>query len=99
MGDILSFRRCVGESPPVYGARKAFCSVHADFDGPCYLHYEIHSSAFVVRFENYGQALTAATMAIFAQETNFQRVLITANPGRVRSKAYSNAQSWWLENS
>lgn len=69
--------RCVGESPPAYGSRKAYCCVMPDFKGPCSLHYELNGKALVTEFSGYPQALTAATMAIFSLEHDFQYVNIS----------------------
>lgn len=94
MGNILSFQRCVGESPPAHGSRKAYCTVRADYPGPCDLHYELHNSTCVVGFVSYSQALTAATMAIFSKDHDFQQVLITASREPDRSGLYQTAQTW-----
>lgn len=93
MSGVLIFKRCVGESPPGYGARRAYCSVKPDFSGPCCLHYELDNQQQTVGFTSYQQALTAATMAIFS-EADFQNVLITAGNGLVR-KRFASAKTWF----
>lgn len=99
MSAVLAFKRCVGESPPRYGSRRAYCSVSPGFTGACCLHYEVNSQVFMVGFVNYQQALTAATMAIFSQRANFQNVLITARNEQVPLKLYGSAKAWSVENS
>ncbi|MDY7563398.1 hypothetical protein [Pseudomonas sp. AB6] len=94
MSAVLSFKRCVGESPPIYGSRKAYCFVRPDYSGACCLHYEVESQAFMVGFASYQQALTAATMAIFSQKANFQNVRITASKQDIALKLYGSAKAW-----
>lgn len=90
----LRFKRCVGESPPAYGARKAYCSVRPSFKGPCCLHYQLEGRAFVVGFDSYRQALTVAAQAIFSLERPFQQVLITTPENYAVEQRYASALAW-----
>lgn len=98
MSAVTSFKRCVGESPPDYGSRRAYCFVTPKFTGPCSLHYEIDGRPQIVGFGNYQQALTAATMAIFSK-LPFQNVVITASEGPCDLQKYPSAKAWLLDNS
>ena len=97
MSNIAFFMRCVGESPPVYGSRKAFSCVPHDFAGPCCLHYELDGQARIAAFMSYQQALTAATIAIFSDEHDFQHVFIRASTGKESCQRFSSAQVWRQE--
>lgn len=94
MSNIAYFTRCVGESPPVHGSRKAYSSVPPDHSGQCCLHYELDGQARIAAFECYQQALTAATIAIFSGDHNFQHVFIRAKTGKERCQRFENAQVW-----
>lgn len=94
MSAVFTFKRCVGESPPDYGSRRAYCFVKPDFTGRCCLHYEVDSTPQVVGFTTYQQALTAATMAIFFLENNFQQVTIKAYTEPDLCHFYSSAKAW-----
>lgn len=91
---IFTFKRCVGESPPDYGARRAYCFVKPDYLGPCCLHYELNGKPGVVGFTTYQQALTAATMAIFSLEDNFQQVTIKACTDPTFCDFFTSAKAW-----
>lgn len=93
----VAFKRCVGESPPDYGSRRAYCFVTPKFTGSCCLHYELDGQAQIAGFGNYQQALTAATMAIFS-ELAFQNVVIKAADSHCEWKKYPSAKAWLLEN-
>jgi hypothetical protein len=94
MPNIKFFMRCVGESPPAYGSRKAYSCVPYDFGGHCCLHYELDGQARIAAFESYQQALTAATIAIFSDYHNFQHVFIRASTGKELCQRFENAQVW-----
>lgn len=90
---VVSFKRCVGESPPEYGSRRAYCFVTPDYSGPCCLHYEMDNRPAVAGFMTYQQALTAATMAIFSPD-NFQQVIIKACVEPHLCEFYPSAKAW-----
>lgn len=94
MSAVFTFKRCVGESPPNYGSRRAYCFVTPDFPGPCCLHYEVNCQPGVAGFMSYQQALTAATMAIFSLENNFQQVTIKACTEPGGCEFYPSAKAW-----
>lgn len=94
MSNLSSFMHCVGELPPSRGARRAHSCVPADHAGPCDLHYELHGRRHVAGFENYQQALTAATLAIFSEVHEFDRVLISAGNEQSLAQAFSSAITW-----
>lgn len=86
--------RCVGELPPSRGARKAHSCVPANHAGPCNLQYELHGRTHVAGFENYQQALTAATLAIFSQEQEYDCVLILAGTEQTSAQLFPSAITW-----
>lgn len=95
MVSSLYFRaRCVGESPPAYGSRKAYSCVPPGFEGPCSLHYELDGQAFVTEFSGYSQALTAATVAIFSLRHDFQYVIIRASDQTSVVRLRTTLQAW-----
>ena len=91
---VSNFMRCVGESPPIYGARKAYSAVPSNYQGPCNLHYTLSGRTHVAAFASYQQALTAATMAIFCEDIDYQRVFIRPGTCAGRFKPYPNAITW-----
>lgn len=93
MSNVSSFMRCVGESPALYGARRAYSCVPPSYDGPCSLHYELGGLQHATTFTRYQQALTAATMAIFCETHDYQHVIIRAD-ARSSVPLYPNAVSW-----
>lgn len=95
----ITSKRCVGESPPSYGARCAYSFVAPDFNGPCCLHYELNSKQAIVGFTTYQQALTAATMAIFSIDDNFQQVTIKACTEPGICHIYPSAKAWLAHHS
>jgi hypothetical protein len=91
---VSSFMRCVGESPPIYGARKAYSVVPSNYQGACNLHYSLRGRAYIATFASYGQALTAATMAIFCEDHDYQQVFIRPGACAGRPTPYPNAMTW-----
>ncbi len=91
---VITSKRCVGESPPDYGSRRAYSLVGPDFKGPCCLHYELNGKQTKVGFTTYQQALTAATMAIFSLDDNFQQVIIKACTEPDLCHIYPSAKAW-----
>lgn len=94
MSNPSSLMHCVAELPPSRGARRAHSCVPADHAGPCDLQYELHGRTHVAGFENYQQALTAATLAIFSEVHEFDRVLIRAGTGQSPAQALPSAITW-----
>jgi len=95
MGCVLKIKRCVGESPPAYGARKAYSELSPAHIGPCYLKYELFEKPHIVQFANYQHALTAATMAIFCIDHDFKFVRISGNSKKSSFICHKNAKSWY----
>ncbi|SEE90376.1 hypothetical protein [Pseudomonas coleopterorum] len=94
MSNLSSLMHCVAELPPSRGARRAHSCVPADHAGPCDLQYELHGRMQAAGFENYQQALTAATLAIFSEVHEFDRVLIRAGTEQSLAQAFSSAITW-----
>lgn len=96
---VIPTKRCVGESPPNYGARCAYSFVTPDFRGQCCLHYELNGIQAIVGFTTYQQALTAATMAIFSIDDNFQQVTIKASEETRGYPVFPSAKAWLAHHS
>lgn len=94
MSNLSSFMHCVGELPPSRGARRAHSCVPADHAGPCDLQYELHGRMHVAGFENYQQALTAATLAIFCEVHEYGCVLIRAGTEHSSAQPFPSAITW-----
>lgn len=90
--------RCIGESPPIYGGKKAYAYIAASFKGRCLLNYAIDGENHSFEFDDYQQARTAATMAIFSQDIDFVSVNITASYEKELAKKNLTAKMWyaWL---
>jgi len=94
MSNLTSLMRCVGELPPSRGTRRAYSCVPTDHAGPCDLQYELHGRTHVAGFANYQQALTAATLAIFSEEHEYDRVLILAGTEQTSAQLFPSAIIW-----
>ncbi|MDP4573504.1 hypothetical protein Q8O96_31030 [Pseudomonas sp. LPH60] len=88
--------RCVGESPPRYGGKKAYAYVCPRYEGSCFLSFRRNGESYAAEFPNYKQALSAATMAIFAGD-DFSNVYITStnHPISVKAVFFSSAKQWF----
>lgn len=94
MGCVLTIKRCVGESPPVYGGRKAHSELSPAHSGPCFLKYDLNEQQHVVQFPSYKHALTAATMAIFCAINEFKFVRISGSSKESSFIRHENAKGW-----
>lgn len=92
-------KRCIGESPPKYGSRKAFATVPPGHEGDCYLYFKLSGTWRAAQLPSYRQARTAATMAIFSPWDEIQSVFISGNYTgvTVQLNEFASARIWYAK--
>jgi hypothetical protein len=88
--------RCIGESPPVFGARYAYAYVPPNHEGPCVLHFELNGVKRHAKFPNYAQARSAAIRAIFSPGDDLQAMQVrSVSPETEQSPRFKNSTEWF----